>query len=520
MVEGATPPAAGTYDADMVGTSQSLDPLEAAAEFRRDRGWEILDRFAGLLSLPNVTGDLAALRVNAAEIRSWFVERGGDLEVVALPGAGPVVIGTLAAPEATATLGVYVHFDGQPVDPDEWETGPFEVALASEPWHTGGEQLSFPGPGDEIDPEWRIYARGASDDKTPFAALTAALDALAAAGIDRRVDLVFLFEGEEESGSPHLGDYMAALSDRLQADGWLLCDGPVHQSRAAQISFGVRGYCGFDLTVYGPERELHSGHYGNWVPNPALELASLLAGCKDANGRVTIEDFYADTIAQTAADRDAIERLPAVEDRLQEELGFGGAEVPDAGYAERLMLPSFNVRGLRAAGVGSAARNVVPAMARASVDIRLAAGDVPARMLDRVQAHFEQAGYVVLDREPTAGERRRHRHLARMDRDPGYRAARVPMDAPLARLLLDAARTASGAEVVALPTFGGSVPLYRFEELLDAPVVIVPIANHDNNQHAANENIRVGNLWYGMDLWATILTTNFSAVADSTPARG
>jgi acetylornithine deacetylase/succinyl-diaminopimelate desuccinylase-like protein len=288
----------------------------------------------------------------------------------------------------------------------------------------------------------------------------------------------------------------------------------VHQSRTAQISFGVRGYCGFDLTVYGPERELHSGHYGNWVPNPALELATLLAGCKDAEGRVLIEGFYEDTLPMTDADRDAIERLPVIESQLQAELGFGGPEVTDAGYAERLMLPSFNVRGLHSAAVGSSARNVVPAEARASVDIRLAAGDDPALMLDRVCAHFEEAGYVVLDREPTAEERRSHRYLARMDRDPGYRAARIPMDDPLAELLLGAARTASGAEVVALPTFGGSVPLYQFEELLKARVAIVPIANHDNNQHAPNENIRVGNLWYGMDLWATILTTDFSPIAN------
>ncbi len=515
MVEGAVSPAVKIYDAAMSKAPRPPDPLAAAARFRRERGWEVLERFAGLLRMSNITGDVAALRANAAEIRDWFISRGGDLEVVELAGAGPVVVGALTAAEPTATLGMYVHYDGQPVDPEEWETGPFEATLASAPWHAGGERLAFPGPGDTIDPEWRIYARGASDDKTPFAALTGALDALDAAGIDRRVNLVFLFEGEEEAGSPHLGDYMVALSDRLQADGWLLCDGPVHQTRAAQISFGARGYCGFDLTVFGPERELHSGHYGNWVPNPALELASLLAGCKDANGRVTIEDFYADTLPMTDADRDAINRLPAIETQLQEELGFAGPEVADAGYAERLMIPSFNVRGLRSAGVGEAARNVVPATASASVDIRLAAGDNPSRTLDRVQAHFERAGYVVLDREPTAEERRSHRFLARMDRDTGYRAARIPMDAPLAHLLLDAAQQASRAEVVALPTFGGSVPLYQFEELLNAPVAIVPIANHDNNQHAPNENVRVGNVWYGMDLWATILTTDFSAVAGS-----
>src|SRR5690606_35439777 len=153
----------------------------------------------------------------------------------------------------------------------------------------------------------RIYARGASDDKAPFAALTAALDGLAAVGLERSIDLVFLFEGEEESGSPNLERYMELLAPRLKADAWLLCDGPVHQSRRPQVAFGVRGYSGFDITVYGPERELHSGHYGNWVPNPVFDLVTLLAGCKDGDGRVTIEGFYDDTRPISEADRSAID---------------------------------------------------------------------------------------------------------------------------------------------------------------------------------------------------------------------
>jgi acetylornithine deacetylase/succinyl-diaminopimelate desuccinylase-like protein len=212
------------------------------------------------------------------------------------------------------------------------------------------------------------------------------------------------------------------------------------------------------------------------------------------------------------ADRAAMDALPEVEDRLQAELGYGGPEVTDSGYAERLMLPSFNVRGINAADVGTGARNVIPAEATVSVDIRLAAGDDPDRMLDRVEAHLAKLGYHVLDRAPTSEERRAHRHLARLDRLPGYRAARIPMDSALARTLMDVSRTATGGEVVALPTFGGSVPLYLFEDVLEAPVAILPIANHDNNQHAPDENLRVANLWYGIELWTTLLTSDFSSV--------
>lgn len=480
--------------------------------FLDEHGWRVLADFAALLRLPNVTGDVDSLRANATELVARFEQHGATMEVVELDGASPVVIGELRTSDPTATVGVYVHYDGQPVDPPLWSHDPFSAVLTTGPIHAGGTVVDYPGPGDDIDPEWRIYARGASDDKTPLAAIAAALDALDLAGVERRVDLVFLFEGEEESGSPNLERYMAHLGPRLQADVWLLCDGPVHQSRAPQVAFGARGYSGFDLTFYGPERELHSGHYGNWVPNPALELARFLAQCKDGKGRVTVPGFYDDTMAVSEADRIAIDKLPEIEDALIDELGFAGPEVNDSTYADRLMLPSFNVRGLHAASVGDEARNVIPTEATASVDMRLAAGDDPVTMVDRVRDFLEAEGYTVITTDPTPEQRRAHRYLARLVPTPGYRAVRIPMESEVAGLLLDVCARASGQVPVALPTFGGSIPLYLFEDLLQAPVAVLPIANHDNNQHGHDENIRVANLWYGIDLWTTLLTTDFSAV--------
>lgn len=492
-----------------------MNPRRIADEFLATDGHSVLADFASLLQIPNVTGNVQDLRRNATEIADRFTARGATTEVIEIDGASPVVIGELRTQKPTATVGVYVHYDGQPVDPAKWTYPPFSAQLLDRALHEEGKPIEMPTDPDDIDPEWRIYARGASDDKTPLAALPAALDALSSAGAARNVDLVFLFEGEEESGSPNLERYMRELSPRLQADGWLLCDGPVHQSRLPQVSFGARGYSGFDLTFYGPEREIHSGHYGNWVPNPVFDLVRFLATCKDDSGRVLIDGFYDDTHPISAEDRAAIEALPDVGDTLQTELGFGGPEAASASYPERLMIPSFNIRGFNAADTGDAARNVIPAEATASVDIRLAAGDDPDRMVDRVATHLEKSGYAVLDREPTPEERRTHRRLARLDRAVGYRAARIPMGSPLASTLLDVCSRAADGEVVALPTFGGSVPLYLFEEVLGSQVAILPIANHDNNQHAPDENLRVGNLWYGVRMWASLLTTDFSEVAGS-----
>ena len=463
----------------------------------------VLKDFARLLAIPNVTGQIADLRLNAEEIVKRFEAVGASMEIVELPDASPVVIGELRCANPTAVLGVYVHYDGQPVDASNWATPPFEPTLKD-----GETVIEFPDDGTDVDPEWRIYARGASDDKTPLCVIPHAV----ATTEDRTVDLVFLFEGEEESGSPNLERYMEHLQDRLKADAWLLCDGPVHQSRKPQVAFGARGFTGFHLTVYGPSHELHSGHYGNWVPNPALDLARVLASCKDEAGNVTIEGFYNDTTPISDADRMAMEALPDVEQQLVDDLGFGAAESPESSYPERLMVPSFNIRGIESAAAGTGARNVIPAEAKVSVDIRLAAGDDPDVMLDRVQDHLESLGYLVLDREPDAQERRAHRHLARLEREVGYRAVRIPMESPLASTLLDICHRASGEDVVALPTFGGSVPLYLFEDILRAPVAVLPIANHDNNQHSPDENIRVANITYGIELWKTLLATDFSPV--------
>src|SRR5580765_1026654 len=145
-----------------------------------------------------------------------------------------------------------------------------------------------------IKDDWRIYARSASDDKSPIVALLAAIDALRAQRIPLGVNLKVIFEGEEEAGSTNLQRTLELHKNLLGGDLLAMADGPVHQSRRALVFFGNRGDIGLDITVYGPVRSLHSGHYGNWAPNPAMELARLLASMKDENGRVRIEGFYDD----------------------------------------------------------------------------------------------------------------------------------------------------------------------------------------------------------------------------------
>ncbi len=494
--------ASGGTSVDGMGDTHELTVLDAVRDWRRAHAADVLADFAGLLRLENVTGDVPALRRNADEIVARLRARGVEAEAVGPDGVAPRGGGRVPARPGAPRLGLYAHYDGQPVTPADWSTPPFEPTLIA----PDGTALPFPAAGDEVGDEWRLHARAAADDKAPIIALLAALDALTAAGVEREVELILGLEGEEESGSTHLGELMTAYADRLDAPVWLVCDGPVQPGNGPQVVLGVRGFTDLELTVYGPARELHSGHYGNWAPNPALELARLLASMKDADGRVTIDGFTADTRPPSPAEQAALDALPPVEAGLLESFGLTAAEVPGSRLADRLMLPSLNVRGLRAADVGPAARNVIPATATASIDIRLAAGDDPERMLERVREHVRRQGYLVLDRPPTAVERDEHRAIARIDARAGYPAVRAGAGLPVVGHLLELAAAAAGEPAIALPTLGGSVPLHHLGQALGAPAVLLPIANPDNNQHAADENLRLGNLWYGVDLFALLLT--------------
>jgi acetylornithine deacetylase/succinyl-diaminopimelate desuccinylase-like protein len=258
-----------------------------------------------------------------------------------------------------------------------------------------------------------------------------------------------------------------------------------------------------EITVFGPYRALHSGHYGNWAPNPAMRLAELLATMKDADGRVLIEGFYDDVVPLTPLEKKAIADAPKNEPDLMREFGFAQAEGNGRSLLELINQPSLNVRGLRSAYVGGEARTIVPDVAVASLDLRLVKNIDPRQQFARVLAHIRKQGYYVTDHEPTAEERAQHPLIAMVTMTGGYPAARMPMDHPAAQALVRVARAAVPGQWVLLPTSGGSVPMYIFENL-GLPVAHVPIVNHDNNQHSENENLRLSNFFRGIELFTAL----------------
>jgi acetylornithine deacetylase/succinyl-diaminopimelate desuccinylase-like protein len=333
-----------------------------------------------------------------------------------------------------------------------------------------------------------------------------ALDALRASGRAPSVNIKFLFEGEEEAGSTHLEQILERNRDALSGDVLLLCDGPVHQSGRQQIQLGVRGVSSLELTVYGATRALHSGHYGNWAPNAGVMLANLIASMRDDDGRILIAGFYDDVRPMSAAERRTIALVPPIDSSLRRSFGLARTEANDAPLAERLMRPALNVRGISYGSVGAQAANVISTEARASFDFRLVPNETPEHVRELVNAHLRRKGYFVTTDSVTTAMRLAHARIARVQwNGGGYPASRTDMSLPVVHAVVRAATSAIGERPIVLPTMGASAPNYMFERALHVPVIILPIANYDDNQHAANENLRVQNLWDGIELYAGIM---------------
>ncbi|MFQ5689607.1 MAG: M20/M25/M40 family metallo-hydrolase [Gemmatimonadota bacterium] len=459
----------------------------------------IVDELLTLLAIPNVAADSVSIRRNAVLLQEMLRRRGIAARALET-GGSPLVFGELRVPGAARTVLFYCHYDGQPVDPSRWVGHrPFDPVLRAGPLETSPAILPRSDPGTPYDPDWRLYARSASDDKSPIVALLAAVDALGDQGRLPTANLKFLFEGEEEAGSPNLEHALRKYASLLRADVAVFVDGPVHPSGSPTVGFGVRGIVSVSLTVYGPMRPLHSGHYGNWAPNPAQRLASLLASMKDETGRVRIPGWYDDVVPLSDTELRALRRLPDDPAEMRA-LGVPVPEGEGRSRWEMVTLPSLNVDGIRSAWVGADARTIIPDRAEASLDFRLVRDVKPADQVARFIAYVESRGYHVVRSEPDAATRLRFPLLARISTPEGrgYPAVRTPLDHPAARSLIRELETATGGDLVVIPTYGGSLPGFLFPELLGAAFVTLPIVNPDNNQHSPNENLRLGNLFDGI----------------------
>lgn len=461
------------------------NPVAGVRAWRTQHEQDILRELFDFLSIPNVASNPDDIAKNAQALTRMFERRRFLPEIVPTAGS-PLVLAERKAGTAARTITFYFHYDGQPVVASEWTHSPPFAPV------TVGD---------------RIYARSASDDKSPIVALLAAVDALTAANVPITSNIRVIMEGEEEAGSPNLEAAIRQHGDRIRGDALLLVDGPRHPSDRPTINFGARGIMNAVVTVYGPNRDLHSGNYGNWAPNPALALARLLASMKDDNGRVLIDGFYDDVTPLNDEERRAIEEIPDVEPVLMKTYGFARPEAPSERLEARHNLPTLNINAMEAGGgVGGQGRTIIPASATARLDLRFVRNIDPARQFSRLVAHIEKQGYTIVDRDPDEAMRAAHPKMARVTRVGGYPAGRTSMDTPIARTMTKAIADAADGRIVRLPTLGGSAPFYLFSDVLRVPTIGLSLVNFDNNQHGPNENLRIQNLWEGIETMAAILT--------------
>jgi acetylornithine deacetylase/succinyl-diaminopimelate desuccinylase-like protein len=487
-----------------IASAEANPAAQTARLWRQQHERAIVEEFVSLLAIPNVTADHANIQRNAEYILQMMQKRGIAGRLLSVPNANPVVFGEIKTPGAARTLIFYAHYDGQPLDPKEWATPPFTPTLRDKQLENGGRVITLPAAGSSFNPEWRLYARGAGDDKAPIVAMMSALDAIRNAGLKLKSNIKFVFDGEEEAGSVNLEQTLVANRPLLAGDVWLNCDGPVHQTRRQSLAFGDRGLSAVDLTVYGPRNELHSGHYGNWAPNPAMMLAKLLASMKDDDGRVLIEHFYDGIEPLSATEQRAVAESPDLGPQLMREFALGSTENEPKTLVELITLPSLNIRGMASSRVGNQASNVIPSTATASIDMRLVKGMDPITTATRFIEHVRKQGYFVVDAEPSLEVRMAHPKVAKVVRGTNSEAPwRLSMDLPIFQDVIRTVESVRG-DVVKIPNSGATntdVP----GRALGIPQVGVPIANHDDNQHSHNENVRLQNLWDGIELMAALL---------------
>lgn len=470
-------------------------------EWRAAHERQILAELIHLVSLPNIASNQADILKNADLLTTMFERRGFAVSRIVTPGS-PVLVARRDAANAVGTLTFYMHYDGQPTDPKGWTMGaPFAPKA-----YLGQAPVDLAAASGPVSPEVRVYGRAVADDKGPIVAFLAAMDGLRDTKAVVPWNLRVVLDGEEEAGSPNFTAAMTANAAAVRGDLAVIVDSPRHPSGLPTVFYGSRGVTGAEITIYGATGDLHSGNYGNFVPDPAMALAKLIASMKDQSGNVTIKGFYDGVVPLTASERRAIDEIPNVDQKLLEQFGLARPEHPESRIELQHNRPTLTVAGLQSGTVGANARNAVSGTATGRVEMRLVNGLNEKTQYERLVAHVREQGYFIVNGPPDAATRRTQPKIARITQSSGgFPIGKGNMDDPATVMAATAIR-ALDQRLVQMPTIGGSLPFSTFDEDLALPTIGLAVVNFDNNQHAVNENLRVGHLWEAIDIFAALVT--------------
>ena len=457
------------------------------------------------VAIPNDALVAEDILKNIVWLEEKFKERGFETQVLETEGQ-PLFFAELPKIKGAKTILFYMHLDGQSVDNSKWnQEDPYKAVLKSltETTYTTLDWNRLDG---NINEDWRIFGRSTSDDKGPIVMLLQAIDLLKENEQKIPFNVKVILDSEEEKSSKPLPNAVKKYRDILAADYLIINDGPLHVSDNPTLVFGCRGITTINLTTYGPNKPQHSGHYGNYAPNPGFRLAQLLATFKDENGKVLIDGYYDGIIIDknTAA---VLKSVPDNEAQIQQNLAIKSPETVGGYYQEALQYPSLNIRGLSSGWTGKKARTIVPESATAAIDIRLVPESDGTLLKELIKAHIQQQGFYITNTTPTREERLQYDKIVTFESGSVTNPFRTDLDVPFATWLED---TLDDENLVKIRIMGGTVPIAAFINELDIPAIIIPMVNPDNNQHSPNENLKIKNMKYGIQTFYTILSTKLN----------
>jgi acetylornithine deacetylase/succinyl-diaminopimelate desuccinylase-like protein len=461
-----------------------------------------------LLKIPNDSHKKDQIMDNLIWCEQVLSDRGFNTERLDTESF-PLLLATAGNKASQKTILFYFHMDGQPADATKWkQNDPYQPVFRYQNENDEWIDADRPEQISEYHDDWRIFARSASDDKGPFAMFLAAWDAIADEGLSPDYQVKIILDFEEEIGSPNLPQAVEKHKFALKSDLMLIMDGPRHLSNLPTIAYGARGIASLTLEVFGPVNAQHSGHYGNYAPNPALLLSQLLASMKSADGKVLISGYY-DGIILTEMDKKILSEVPDDDEKINQNLGIHKSHMVGNTYQESLQYPSLNIRGLASGWVGKEARTIVPSNAVAEIDIRLVPESDPERLFSLLKDHIVKEGFYLTEVTPDILLRMKHEKIVKWTSNIDYNAFRTPMDSYESSWIRSVYNKTYGVEPINIRIMGGSLPIAPFVEKLGVIAIILPTVNADNNQHGPDENLRIGNFREGILLCRALLNEKF-----------
>ncbi|WP_297706632.1 M20/M25/M40 family metallo-hydrolase [uncultured Eudoraea sp.] len=473
--------------------------LELKAQVRHT-----IDELREFVAIPNDALNHSDINRNLSWLTKKFNERGFNSSVLFTEGES-LFFAALPMEDDKPTILFYMHFDGQAVDPAKWnQPDPYKVVLKTkdnDEWKT----ISFDDLKEDVNYEWRLFGRSTSDDKGPIVMFLNTIDLLKKNNVEIPFNIKVILDGEEEKSSIPLPKAVKEYRELLEADFLVISDGPVHSSGKPTIAYGARGITTLTLTTYGPINPQHSGHYGNYAPNPGFQLARVLAGMKDKDGKVLIDGYY-DGISLDESTLNILQSVPDDGKVINSYLEIKQAEKVGTFYQEALQYPSLNIRGLSSGWVGEKTRTIIPATATAEIDIRLVPESDGIRLKNLVKKHIENEGYYVMAEVPDKSQRMKHDKIITITEGTVTNAFRTDLDNPYGIYLVDTFKKTFSEDVVQIRIMGGTVPIAPFIDELKIPAFLVPLVNPDNNQHSPNENLKIGQIAYGIRVFYAMMS--------------